>query len=164
MKIYFSFHPFLLHIFLCIQTEEGSGAGIWGKSIFSLSKDLRDGVQEGDRDGGEEDVGDHVDDRGGHGKGRQDVRRVRWLRRVVLRPRCCPLGLLEYFIVQLDYHFSTYSIDKYFNVLHLESKSFHWVVHFGIFSLPCNRHRSFPRNQQNCLGSSRYLWTYHSRS
>ena len=84
--------------FFCIQTEEGSRAGIWRKSILSLSKDLRDGVQECDRNGGEEDVGDHVDDRGGHGEGRQDVRRVRWLRRVVLRPCCCPLGLLEYFI------------------------------------------------------------------
>ena len=116
---------FFFSIFFCIQTEEGSEAGISRKYILSLSKDLRDGVQEGDRDGGEEDVGDHVDDRGGHGEGRQDVRRVRWLRRVVLRPCCCPLGLLEYFIGQLDYHFSTYSIDKYFNVLHLESKSFH---------------------------------------
>ena len=122
---YIFYSIFFFSIFYCMQTEEGGGAGIWRKPILSLSKDLRDGVQEGDRDGGEEDVGDHVDDRGGHGEGRQDVRRVRWLRRVVLRPCCCPLGLLEYFIGQLDYHFSTYSIDKYFNVLHLESKSFH---------------------------------------
>ena len=78
-------------------------------------------MQEGDGDDGEEDVGDHVDDRGGHGEGRQDVRRVRWLRRVVLRPRCCPLGLLEYFIVQLDYHVSTYNIVRYMNMPYLEA-------------------------------------------